>query len=111
MRRMRMLVAVGWLLAWPALASAECAWVMWLENITGGKHTLTALAAFPTYQPCVQAARKSAERQLEGKESFLPTWRTELREWDSGTYRVSIGPPGKEALSFFRCFPDTVRPQ
>lgn len=103
----------------PAVAEAECAWVLWerteLVNVTPGKPIERGdwqiFAALPTYDACRNAARERAEREAESRPQTVNVKRqlhqligggfgvrTEFKEWHSSSWVQ------------FSCFPDTVKP-
>ncbi len=96
MKRMRALVAVTLLVAWPTLAGAECAWVLWAQSLSQRPEEPATERisrwdpneAYQTRSDCVAAIERYSKMLPAGKQQ-------------DGTIRVW----------FYRCLPDTVRPQ
>jgi hypothetical protein len=52
-------------LLWTALASAECAWVLWMQTKDGDQWPTTA---YPTYDECVKE-RREVYREYKAKKT------------------------------------------
>ncbi len=103
-------------------ASAECAWVLWVQyeffNVSPGKlidrGNWTMEAAMPTYAGCIDAARNRAERQSGRRPEAVNVKDIRTNALIGGGFQVRtefIKPEPSSSSVTFRCFPDTVRPQ
>ena len=114
------LLAVLALVLAPTTASAECAWVLWMQyeriNLTPGKAFDTdgwvIVSAVPTYLVCNEAAKQRAERAADQKAGGNLA-SIELSSLIGGGYGVStkFNTPRGASILTFRCFPDTVDPR
>lgn len=105
MKGIRMLIAVAWLLAWPTLARAECAWLLWWRD---GATTTDARGArtvrwerwrlYGTFEnrPACNATRNTAL-------SFIPQIKT-LRAKQPVARNL-------DRAEVSLCVPETFRPQ
>ncbi len=99
-----LLVALLLLVVGTGTASAECAWVLWLEtvNVANGVGNPDVQSAYPTSQECGENIRAMAV-VLKGK-GYDVGGGTKYTTYDL------IAKKGKERLHYY-CLPDTIDPR
>jgi hypothetical protein len=108
----RVLVAVIYLLARATSASAECAWVLWIQQSVGpidmtAKPPWLVVEAAPTYAACESA---KAERL---KHAAKPQDNVVTAVFENSVTKTIRDAEGRSVTWLIRiqCFPDTVDPR
>jgi len=109
-RRAPLLLALS-LLAWAATASAECAWVFWLEAGDARTHESSSrpLSGWSTREACEQALTQKLAADSEKDTSMDATV-----DPQAGRPRLWLrrkGHPEPLAVYTYVCLPDTVDPR
>ena len=105
MRGTRMLIAVFLLLVWPALARAECAWLLWWRD--GATATDARGARTVRWEPwrlyATFETRPACNERRNSALTMIPQIKT-LRAKQAGIRHL-------DRAEVSLCVPDTVRPQ
>lgn len=91
-------ILVAFLLAIPAHAGADCAWVLWLEEPS----SLSVTAAWATRAECEGERRRREKAAADGIAEYTRQMKQLGKEVPS-----EVGPPSSRLL----CLPDTIDPR
>jgi len=97
-----------------AVCKAQCAWVLWEFQITGGVEGSGGWminSAFPNYELCMKQLNKSL---TYAENSFKKTPNARVNLVVNGVIATVMEEGGKEKLLWqflYRCLPDTIDPR
>jgi len=113
MRWARLVLAVVLVVGSASVASAECAWVLWLEaysisKLSGAWHVVNA---FETKTTCETGQVKLLEGVADSAKRRGAIDVKVNREEMSVTYQERADDPRSLRFASYRCFPDTIDPR